>query len=60
MHVGQVVLAIALTAFALRGGVRSTGAAVEAGPLAVVAGAVALGVLVGYWSHRRRLRRIAN
>ncbi len=60
VHIGQVVLATGLTAFALRGGVRSTGAAVEAGPLAVVSGAALLGILVGYWSHRRRLRRLAD
>ena len=60
VHGGQVVLAIGLTAFALRGGVRSAGAAVEAGPLAVVAGAALLGILAGYWSHRRRLRRLAD
>ena len=60
VHVGQVVLAAGLTAFALQGGGRSAGAAVEAGPLAVVAGAAALGVLIGYWSHRRRQRRLAG
>ena len=60
VHIGQVVLATGLTAFALRGEVRSTVAAIEAGPLAVVAGAALLGILVGYWSHRRRLRRLAD
>lgn len=59
VHVGQVALAAGLTAFALQGGVRSTAAALEAGPHAVVAGAAAAGVLLGYWSHRRRLRRVA-
>lgn len=60
VHVGQVVLAAGLTAFALQGGARGTGAAVEAGPLAVVAGAAAAGILIGYWSHRRRLRRVTD
>ncbi|MXZ70800.1 MAG: hypothetical protein F4Z04_04740 [Acidobacteria bacterium] len=59
VHVGQVVLAAGLTAFALRGGVESNTQALEAGPHAAVAGAVAVGILLGYWSHRRRLRRIA-
>jgi len=60
VHVGQVVLAAGLTAFALRGGVESNTQALEAGPHAAVAGAVAVGILIGYWSHRRRLRRIAG
>ena len=60
VHVGQVALAAGLTAFALQGGVRSTAAALEAGPHAVVAGAAAVGLLIGYWSHRRRLRRVAH
>ena len=60
VHVGQVVLAAGLTAFALRGGVESNTRALEAGPHAAVAGAVAVGILIGYWSHRRRLRRIAG
>ena len=60
VHVGQVALAAGLTAFALQGGVRSTAAALEAGPHAVVAAAAAVGVLAGYWSHRRRLRRVAG
>ena len=60
VHVGQVALAAGLTAFALQGGVRSTAAALEAGPHAVVAGTAAAGVLIGYWSHRRRLRRVAR
>ena len=60
VHVGQVALAAGLTAFALQGGVRSTAAALEAGPHAVVAGAAAAGILIGYWSHRRRLRRVAH
>ena len=59
VHVGQVALAAGLTAFALQGGVRSTAAALEAGPHAVVAAAAAVGLLIGYWSHRRRLRRVA-
>ncbi|MXY25468.1 MAG: hypothetical protein F4Y45_13255 [Acidobacteria bacterium] len=59
VHVGQVVLAAGLTAFALRGGVESNTQALEAGPHAAVAGAVAVGILLGYWSHRRRLGRIA-
>ena len=60
VHVGQFVLAAGLTAFALQGGVQSSATALEAGPHAVVAGAVVLGMLVGYWSHRRRLRRLAG
>ena len=60
VHVGQVVLAAGLTAFALRGGVESNTQALEAGPHAAVASAVAVGILIGYWSHRRRLRRIAG
>ena len=60
VHAAQVMLASGLTAFALQGGVASTAAALEAGPHAVVAGAVALGVLIGYWSHRRRRRRVAG
>ena len=53
VHAAQVMLAAGLTAFALQGGVESTAAAFEAGPHAAVAGAAALGVLIGYWSHRR-------
>ena len=60
VHVGQVALAAGLTAFALQGGARSTAAALEAGPHAVVASAAAVGVLIGYWSHRRRLGRVAG
>ena len=60
VHVGQVVLAAALTAYALQGGVERSATALEAGPHAVVAGVAVLGMLVGYWSHRRRLRRLAN
>ena len=60
VHVGQVALAAGLTAFALQGGVRSTTAALEPGPHAVVAGTAAVGILIGYWSHRRRLRRVAG
>lgn len=60
VHVGQVALAAGLTAFAWRGGAESTAPPLEAGPHAVVAGASALGVLAGYWSHRRRLRRGAG
>ena len=60
VHVAQVVLAAGLTAFVLQGGVESTATALEAGPHAVVAGTAALGILIGYWSHRRRLRRVAE
>ena len=60
VHVGQVALAAGLTAFALQGGARSSAAAVEAGPHAVVAGAAAVGILIGYWRHRRRLVRVAG
>ena len=60
VHVGQVALAAGLTAFALRGGVESNTQALEAGPHAAVAAAAAVGILIGYWSHRRRLRRIAG
>ena len=60
VHAAQVMLAAGLTAFALQGGVESTATALEAGPHAVVAGTAALGVLVGYRSHRRRLRRVAE
>ena len=60
VHAGQIVLAAGLTAFALQGGVERTVAALEAGPHAVVAGTAALGILIGYWSHRRRLRRVAE
>ena len=60
VHAAQVMLAAGLTAFALQGGVDRTAAALEAGPHAVVAGTAALGILVGYWSHRRRLRHGAE
>ena len=60
VHVGQFVLAAGLTAYALQGGAESSATALEAGPHAVVAGAVVLGMLAGYWSHRRRLRRLAG
>lgn len=60
VHAGQVALAAGLTAFALQGGARSTAGALEAGPHAVVAAAAAVGILIGYWSHRRRLRRVAH
>ena len=60
VHAAQVMLAAGLTAFALQGGVESTTAALETGPHAVVAGAAALGTLIGYRSHRRRLRRGAE
>ena len=60
VHVGQVVLAAGLTAYALQGGVERSATALEAGPHAVVAGVAVLGMLVGYWSHRRRLRRLAG
>ena len=60
VHVGQVVLAAGLTAYALQGGVERSATALEAGPHAVVAGTAVLGMLVGYWSHRRRLRRLAS
>lgn len=59
VHVGQVALAAGLTAFALQGGVDTAAAMLEAGPHAVVAGVAAAGMLIGYWSHRRRLRRVA-
>ena len=60
VHVGQFVLAAGLTAYALQGGVQSSATALEAGPHAIVVGAAVLGMLVGYWSHRRRLRRLAG
>ncbi len=60
VHAAQVMLAAGLTAFALQGAVDRTAAALEAGPHAVVAGTVALGIGIGYWSHRRRLRRVAE
>lgn len=60
VHAAQVILAAGLTAFALQGGVESTTTALEAGPHAVVAGAAVLGISIGYWSHRRRLRRVAG
>ena len=60
VHAAQVMLAAGLTAFALQGGVERTAAALEAGPHAVVAGAVALGSLIGYLGHRRRLRRLTE
>ena len=60
VHVGQFVLAAGLTAYALQGGVQSSATALEAGPHAIVAGTAVLGMLVGYWSHRRRLRRLAG
>ena len=60
VHVAQVMLAAGLTAFALQGGVDRTAAALEAGPHAVVAGVGALGLGIGFWSHRRRLRRVAE
>lgn len=60
VHAAQVMLAAGLTAFALQGGVDRTAAALEAGPHAVVAGTAALGIGIGYWSHRRRLRRVAE
>ena len=60
VHAGQVMLAAGLTAFALQGGVDRTAVALEAGPHAVVAGVAALGIGIGYWSHRRRQRRAAE
>ena len=60
VHAAQVMLAAGLTAFALPGGVERTAASLEAGPHAVVAGTAALGILIGYWSHRRRRRRVAE
>ena len=60
VHAAQVMLAAGLTAFALQGGVDRTAAALEAGPHAVVAGTAVLGILIGYWRHRRRLRRVAE
>ena len=60
VHAAQVMLAAGLTAFALQGGVQRTAGALEAGPHAAVAGTAALGILAGYWSHRRRLRRVAE
>ncbi len=60
VHVGQVALAAALTAFALGGAARSNSMAPEAGPHAVVAGAVVGGILIGAWIHRRRQRRMAG
>ena len=60
VHAAQVMLAAGLTAFTLQGGVESTAAALEAGPHAVVAGTAALGILIGYWSYRRRRRRVAE
>ncbi len=60
VHVGQVMLAGGLTAYALQGGVDSSATTLEAAPHAVVAGAAVLGMLIGYWSHRRRLRRLAG
>ncbi|MYK88245.1 MAG: hypothetical protein F4018_07805 [Acidobacteria bacterium] len=60
VHAAQVMLAAWLTAFALQGGVNRSAAALEAGPHAVVAAAAALGIGIGYWSHRRRLRRGAD
>jgi len=60
VHAAQVMLAAGLTAFALQGGAERTTAALEAGPHAVVAAAAALGIGIGYWSHRRRLRRGAG
>ena len=60
VHVAQVMLAAGLTAFALQGAVDRTAAALEAGPHAVVAGTAVLGIGIGYWSHRRRQRRVAE
>ena len=60
VHAAQVMLAAGLTAFALQGAVDRTATALEAGPHAVVAGTVALGIGIGYWSHRRRQRRVAE
>lgn len=60
VHVGQVALAAGLTAFALQGVRANTAVTLEAGPHAVVAGVAAAGVLIGYWSHRRRPRRVAG
>lgn len=60
VHAAQVMLAAGLTAFALQGGANRSAAALEAGPHAVVAAAAALGIGIGYWSHRRRLRRGAE
>lgn len=57
VHVGQVALAAGLAAFTWPGGAESAAPPLEAGPHAAVAGAAALGVLAGYRSHRRRLRR---
>ena len=60
VHAAQVMLAAGLTAVALQGGAESSAAGVEAGPHAVVAAAAALGILTGYWTHHRRLRRGAE
>ena len=60
VHVGQVALAAGLTAFALQGIEGNTAVTLEAGPHAVVAGVAAGGMLIGYWSHRRRPRRVAG
>ncbi len=60
VHAGQIVLAFGLTALGVRDGAEGTRLGAEFGPFAVLAGVSILGILVGFWSHRRRLRRAAR
>lgn len=60
VHAGQIVLAFGLTALGVRDGAEGTRLGAEIEPFAVLAGVSILGVLVGFWSHRRRLRRAAR
>jgi len=60
VHAGQIVLAFGLTALGVRDGAEGTRLGAELEPFAVLAGVSILGVLVGFWSHRRRLRRAAR
>ncbi|MCY4429976.1 MAG: hypothetical protein OXC11_06220 [Rhodospirillales bacterium] len=57
VHAGQIVLAFGLTALGVPDGAEGTGPGVEFEPFAVLAGVSILGVLVGFWGHRRRTRR---
>ena len=60
VHAGQVVLAFGLTALGARDGTEGARLEAEFEPFAALAGVSILGILVGFWSHRRRLRRAAR
>lgn len=60
VHAGQVVLAFGLTALGVRDGAEGTRLGAEFEPFAVLAAVSIVGVLVGFWIHRRQLRRAAR